>query len=106
MGEELRGNFIMKTYDGKEYQFENAIINEVTVEPGIKTEVRPEDDYVKTEVVGCPTYEFSIQTQNMTRKRFIKLIMSRGVARNGAKDIADYIYRKYGHYNLMYLLMF
>lgn len=49
--------------------------------------------------------ECSINIKTITRKRFIKLLMSHGIARNGAKDLADYVHKKYGEYNPMLFFM-
>lgn len=102
MGEMLLcGNLTMKTLDGKEIQIENAVINEITTEPNT-VEILNGSRY---NAASTNTHELSIQVGNITRKRFIKLLMARGIARNGAKDIASYIYKRYGCYNPMHLLM-
>lgn len=49
--------------------------------------------------------ECTLEIKTVSRKRFIKLLMSHGIARNGAKDIADYVHKKYGEYNPMVFLM-
>lgn len=49
--------------------------------------------------------ECTLDIKTVTRKRFIKMLMSHGIARNGAKDIADYVHKKYGEYNPMIFLM-
>lgn len=104
MGEMLCGELMMKTADGKEIHFENAIINEISVETAEIERINPEDDFSKREVVNH-NYELSLTIGNITKKRFIKLLMSKGIARNGAKDIASYIHKKYGCYNQMHLLI-
>lgn len=104
MGEMLCGELMMKTADGREIHFENAIINEVSVEPEIIERCEPEDNFHRKEVVSH-NYELSLTIGNITKKRFIKLLMSKGIARNGAKDIASYIFKKYGFYNPTHLLM-
>lgn len=49
--------------------------------------------------------ECSFEIKSITRKRFIKLLMTQGIARNGAKDIAEYVRKKYGQYSPMFLMM-
>lgn len=49
--------------------------------------------------------ECTLDIKTVTRKRFIKMLMSHGIAKNGAKDIADYVHKKYGEYNPMIFLM-
>lgn len=56
-----------------------------------------------TELEGSA--ECTLEIKTITRKRFIKLLMSHGIARNGAKDLADYVHKKYGEYNSMLFFM-
>lgn len=56
-----------------------------------------------TELSGSA--ECTLKIQTVSRKRFIKLLMSHGIARNGAKDLADYVHKKYGEYNPMHLML-
>lgn len=49
--------------------------------------------------------ECTLNIRTVSRKRFIKMLVSHGIARNGAKDIADYVHKKYGEYNPMKLLL-
>lgn len=105
MGENmLTGTFIMKTKDGQEIQFENAIINEIT-ENKQESEYCSFDENFYNPKVTNTQYEFNMPIGNITKKRFIKLLMSKGIARNGAKDIASYVYKKYGCYNQIHLLL-
>lgn len=53
----------------------------------------------------CTSAECTLEIKTVSRKRFIKLLMSHGIARNGAKDLADYVRKKYGEYNPMVFLM-
>ena len=39
--------------------------------------------------------------KNVTKKRFIKLLMSYGFQKNTAKELAKYCFKKYGYYNLL-----
>lgn len=103
MGEELTRKLVMISKDGEQREFKNARITSVTVEPHVIAEDDTLCDYCKTRVEDC-NYEFNVEIENITRKRFIKLLMARGMARNGAKDIAKYIHKKYGYYNQTFLL--
>lgn len=49
--------------------------------------------------------ECNFEIKSITRKRFVKLLMAQGIARNGAKDIAEYVRKKYGQYSPMFLMM-
>ena len=51
------------------------------------------------------SFEFKIKPEKLTKKRFIKLLMSQGIARNGAKDIAEYVKKRYGQYSPIFLMM-
>lgn len=104
MGNQLCGDLMLKMADGKEVYFENAIINEVTAEPEIMEICDPQDDYCISRAVKT-NYEFNITMRNITRKRFIKLLMANGIAKNGAKDIASYVHKKYGQYSPIHLIM-
>ena len=94
---------VMIDEDGNENEI-CGTINEIKVEP----EIIEEDDTLmdsKNVKVKNYNYEFTIEPEKLTRKRFIKQLMTRGIARNGAKDIAEYVRKKYGNYNSMFLMM-
>ena len=99
MGEMMNGNLVMKTHDGKEIKIENATITEISKEPTESYEI----NHIVSNIRNY-NYNLSIKIENISRKRFIKLLMANGIARNGAKDIANYIHKKYGCYNQAYLL--
>lgn len=44
------------------------------------------------------------KSETISRKKFVKLLMSKGIQRNGANEIAKYILNKNGKYSLMDLL--
>lgn len=100
MKQVLSGDLVIKTYDDKEIKIENAVINEVQPKPDIYYTfgIRSGKNLLNqnTEVI--------ITVGNISRKKFIKFLMSLGTARNGAKDIANYIHKKYGCYNQAYFL--
>lgn len=41
----------------------------------------------------------------LTRKKFIKLLMSKGIQRNGANEIAKHVLKKHGKYTMVDLLL-
>lgn len=87
-------NIIVKSVDGTEHTIENVKIMPV-----------PEEvEDLDTDFEKSFSGELSLTVNNISRKRFIKLLMARGIARNGAKDLADYVYKKYGHYSYLMLL--
>lgn len=96
------GKLVMIDEDGKETEIEGTI-NEITVEPET---IERDDTLFDDRMTHLTNYssECSFKIKGMTRKKFIKQLMARGIARNGAKDIADYVHKKYGQYNPMLLL--
>ena len=44
------------------------------------------------------------KSETISRKKFVKLLMSKGIQRNGANEIAKYILNKNGKYSLLDLL--
>lgn len=92
------GNIVIKSVDGTEQTIEN-----VKMMPLIE-EVEDLDNLNEFKNSLNEGITLSLETTNISRKRFIKLLMARGIARNGAKDIADYVFKKYGCYNEFMLL--
>ena len=94
---------VMIDKDGNEQEL-NGVINSVTVEPET---IERDDTLFDNRVTSVKNYstECSFEIKSITRKRFIKLLMSQGIARNGAKDIAEYVRKKYGQYSQMFLMM-
>lgn len=106
MGDEIfkaPAKLVMIDEDGNENEI-CGTINEIKVEPEIIEEDDTLMDSKKVEVKNY-SYEFNIKPEKLTRKRFIKQLMARGIARNGAKDIAEYVRKKYGQYNPLFLMM-
>lgn len=79
-------------------------VSEVTVKPEI---IERNDTLFDDRATSVKNYssECTLSIRTITRKRFVKLLMSRGIARNGAKDIAEYVRKKYGQYSPMFLMM-
>ena len=50
-------------------------------------------------------YTVRVQCPKVNKKRFIKLLMARGIQRNGAEELARYVCQRYGYYNFMALLL-
>ena len=96
------GKLVMIDKDGNESEI-CGTVSKVTVEPET---VERDDTLFDDRVTSVKNYssECSFKIKGMTRKKFIKQLMARGIARNGAKDIADYVHKKYGQYNPMFLL--
>ena len=45
------------------------------------------------------------KSETISRKKFVKLLMSKGIQRNGANEIAKYVLKRNGRYTLFDLLM-
>lgn len=63
------------------------------------------DPYKNTSVTE---YSMNIKIDNsmkLTRKKLIKLLMSKGIQRNGANEIAKYLLKKNGKYTMFDLMM-
>ena len=103
IGENLQGNLIIKSADGNEVLLENVTISEISAEPIEEEILNPRNTFRETRVVGY-NHKVSITLNRPTKKKFIKMLMGKGIARNGAKDIASYVYKKYGFYNEMFLM--
>lgn len=100
MGEQLCGNLVMVTNDGREIRFENAsIMKAESLGTGIDV---GDSDFS----VSNGSAELEVSVGNITKKRFVKLLMSKGMQRNEANEIAKYVIRKYGYYSPMQLMMF
>lgn len=82
----------------------NGVINSITVEPEI---IEEDDTLFDGRMTNVTNYsgECSLTIKSITRKKFIKQLMAQGIAKNGAKDIAEYVRKKYGQYNPMFLMM-
>lgn len=51
-------------------------------------------------------YLLDIEVDHTSKKRFIKLLMAKGIQRNCAIEIARYFLNKYGFYSQEFLLLF
>lgn len=69
----------------------------------IEEEKNTMDDLVSTNQLTC---EFTIKPHKMSRKKFIKLLMAKGIQRNGANEIAKYFNKKNNRYSLLDLMWF
>lgn len=76
------------------------------------------NDFYKIEFTKEPQYEdfldksyisnsFSanFEVKNVSRKRFIKLVMSYGFQKNTAIELGNYCLRRYGYYNLLNFML-
>lgn len=94
---------VMIDKDGNESEIYGTV-SKITLEPET---IERADTLFDDRMTSVKSYssECSFEIKSITRKRFIKLLMAQGIARNGAKDIANYVHKKYGNYNSMFLMM-
>lgn len=99
MGNEILRNstLLMINEDGSQVELEGT----VTLEPVENCELnKSENCYIQN-----ATLEFTGNIKSMTRKKFIKLLMAKGIQRNGANEIAKYVNKKHNNYNAIDLIM-
>lgn len=96
-----------------EYMLHNPILaiekSDGTLEPiGVCQEAKVIEDENKNDLasINSLTYEFTIKPHKMSRKKFIKLLMAKGIQRNGANEIAKYFNKKRKSYSLLDLMWF
>ena len=95
-------NLMFIDKNGNEHIFENAIISSITEENN-------DDDFLnvsRENFINNKTFSIDIETKNVSKKRFKKKLMSKGIGRNGAEELARYFYKKYGCYNEINTLFF
>lgn len=97
----LMGRIVAIDKDGNESEI---MTGEIRSTGGIDSGAALKVDYADIGELGGSA-ECTLEIKTVSRKRFIKLLMSHGIARNGAKDLADYVRKKYGEYNPMVFLM-
>lgn len=88
--------------NGNKHILENATITSITEENN-------NDEFLnvsRENFINNRSFSIDIQTKNMSEKRFKKKLMSKGIGRNGAEELARYFYKKYGCYNEINTLFF
>ena len=98
MGEDVNklNEVIFKTTDGKEFHMN---IKEFC---GIEFHREPHyEDYFEKPSYINNEISANFVVKNVTKKKFIKLLLSRGFQKNTAKELAKYCFKKYGYYNLL-----
>lgn len=99
MGNEILKNstLLMVNEDGTSVELEGI----VHLEPVENCELNnSENCYIQN-----ASLEFTGKIKSMTRKKFIKLLMAKGIQRNGANEIAKYVNKKHNNYNAIDLIM-
>ena len=96
-----------------EYMLNNPILaienSDGELEPvGVCQEAKVIEDENKNDLVSINnmTYEFTIKPHKISRKKLIKLLMAKGIQRNGANEIAKYFNKKNNRYSLLDLMWF
>lgn len=103
MGENFNvHNFMFLDEKGNKHILENAKITSITQEGNYENFI----DVPREKLVENISFSIDIQTINISKKRFKKLLMSKGIGKNGAEELCKYFHRKNGSYNELYLMYF
>ena len=102
MSDYLPGKLLMVDENGNEIEVQGTItINEEPNPLSIDEKVPSLGGYVTHNSMLIDIDGSMI----LSRKKFIKLLMSKGIGRNGANEIAKYTLKKKGRYTMMDVLM-
>ena len=98
MGEDVNklNEVIFKTTDGKEFHMNANEFCEIE----FHSEPHYEDYFEKPSYIHNEI-SANFVVKNVTKKRFIKLVMSYGFQKNTAIELAKYCFKKYGYYNVL-----
>ena len=101
MGKDIEklNKVIFTTTSGKEICMYTNEFNKIE----ITREPQYEDFLDKSYISNKFSADFEVK--NVSRKRFIKLVMSYGFQKNTAIELANYCLRKYGYYNLLNFML-
>ena len=66
------------------------------------SDINPYENVSKTELSMTIDIDNSMK---LTRKKLVKLLMSKGIQRNGANEIARYVLKKNGKYTMFDLML-
>lgn len=102
MSDYLPGKLLMVDENGNEIEVQGTItINE---EPDLWSIY--EKDPLRDTYITHNSLSIDIDgSMTLSRKKFIKLLMAKGIGRNGANEIAKYILKKNSRYTMMDVLM-
>lgn len=102
MSDYLPGKLLMVDENGNEIEVQGTItINE---EPDLWSIY--EKDPLRDTYITHNSLSIDIDgSMTLSRKKFIKLLMAKGIGRNGANEIAKHVLKKYGRYTMIDLLM-
>lgn len=102
MSDYLPGKLLIVDENGNEMEVQSTVtINEEPNPLSIDEKVPSLDGYVTHNSMSIDIDGSMI----LSRKKFIKLLMAKGIGRNGANEIAKYILKKNGRYTMMDVLM-
>ena len=87
---------IFRTTDGKEFHMNANEFCKIE----FYSEPHYEDYFEKPSYINNEI-SATFVAKNVTKKRFIKLLMSFGFQKNTAIELAKYCFKKYGHYNVL-----
>lgn len=101
MGEDIINSLILCKANGEKYIIEN--VREISIEEdefNIPNLLAREESLIEER-----EHSVELKINKITRKRFVKLLMSRGMQKNEAIQFSKFINRKYKTYSQLYLLL-
>ena len=99
MSDYLPGKLLMVDEDGNETEVQGTISLDENVE-------FDSNDLSVGNYITNPNISFNFTTDmTLSRKKFVKLLMAKGIGRNGANEIAKHVLKKNGRYTMIDLLM-
>ena len=92
---------IMVDDDGNEHELYGTIeLDELNT-----NNINEIDPYKNTSITNLSMTINVNGSMQLTKKKLIKLLMSKGIQRNGANEIAKYVLKKHGKYTMVDLLL-
>lgn len=102
MSDCLPGKLLMVDENGNEIEVQGIVTIDEEPNPlSIDEKVPSLGDYITHNSISIDIN----CSMTLSRKKFIKLLMAKGIGRNGANEIAKYILKKNGRYTMMDVLM-
>lgn len=102
MSDYLPGKLLMVDENGNEIEVQGTI--SIDEEPDLWS-IDEKDPLINTYIMHNSLSIDIDGSMMLSRKKFIKLLMSKGIGRNGANDIAKYVLNKNGRYTILDLMM-
>lgn len=95
----------IKTKNGKEAKFNDVSILSIEYssmngdEPSILHENKYKTQSIKNNI------SIKIEIPRISKKKFVKLLMGKGIQKYSAMKIAEFFYKKYGYYSELFFMI-